>query len=175
MTCGVSLSAIRLADVCCPVEFGADHFYPAFSEQTEINNTQHALRLQLRGRTHQRPCRKTHFSATICHSDSQVFQQRWRMWTTHTHTWCGAATIWLNTQLSCWYAGQQGVVMLSVRHSSGSGVIRGDDRHKLNIYCGFLIQPWEKKRSPVITWSFSSSPQHGELQLLLLPRIVSVK
>ncbi len=116
MTCGVSLSAIRLADVCCPVEFGADHFYPAFSEQTEINNTHHALRLQLRGRTHQRPCRKTHFSATICHSDSQVFQQRWRMWTTHTHTpgagqlpsgWTHSCPVDMqdSRELSCWVCG----------------------------------------------------------------------
>lgn len=55
---GLSLSAAGLADVCCPVEFRADHFYPAFSKQTQINNTDHTFWLQLRGRTHQRPCRE---------------------------------------------------------------------------------------------------------------------
>lgn len=59
---GLSLSAAGLADVCCAVEFRADHFYPVFSKQTQINNTDHTFRLQLRGRTHQRSCRKTHTS-----------------------------------------------------------------------------------------------------------------
>ncbi len=64
----------------------------------------------------------THFSAKIYHSDSQVFQQRWRMWTeqrgtrTHTHTpgvgqlpsgWTHSCPV--DTQdsreLSCWVCG----------------------------------------------------------------------
>lgn len=97
---GLSLSAAGLADVCCPVEFRADHFYPAFSKQTQINNTDHTFWLQLRGRTHQRPCRekKTNFSATVCHCDSQVVQQRLRMRTeqsdkTHTHLVWGSCRL----------------------------------------------------------------------------------
>lgn len=109
---GLSLSAAGLADVCCPVEFRADHFYSAFSKQTQINNTDHTFWLQLRGRIHQRPCREKKQTSVLQYV-SRLFSRDWG-WNTYTPGVGQLPSGWTHrrpdemqdsSELSCWVCG----------------------------------------------------------------------